>query len=96
MPPNATIGARRSMLENNPYLKSAQSDVMAAESQYEVAKSPFYPRFDAEAAVGANNNVQGDLGHDNEWRVGVVMNYNRQGPPGVGLAQDQPGHGHPQ
>jgi adhesin transport system outer membrane protein len=68
--------AKQSMLENNPYLKSAQADIQAAESQYEVAKSPFYPRFDAEAAVGANNNVQGDIGHDNEWRVGVVMNYN--------------------
>ncbi len=68
--------AQQSMVENNPYLKSAQADVQSAESQYEVSKSPFYPRFDAEAAVGANNNVQGDEGHDNEWRVGVVMNYN--------------------
>ena len=88
--PSDQLGARRSMLENNPYLKSAQSDVMAAESQYEVAKSPFYPRFDAEAAVGANNNVQGDLGHDNEWRVGVVMNYNlfRGGSDKARLASD--------
>lgn len=68
--------AKQSMLLNNPYLKSAQADIQAAESQYEVAKSPFYPRFDAEAAVNANDNVQGDLGHDNEWRVGVIMNYN--------------------
>ncbi|MBZ9782380.1 TolC family outer membrane protein [Pseudomonas sp. REP124] len=68
--------AQQSMVDNNPYLKSAQADVQSAESQYEVAKSPFYPRFDAEAAVGANNNIQGDKGHDNEWRVGVVMNYN--------------------
>ena len=68
--------AQQSMVDNNPYLKSAQADVQSAESQYEVAKSPFYPRFDAEAAVGANNNVQGDEGHDNEWRVGIVMNYN--------------------
>ncbi|AZD28291.1 TolC family outer membrane protein [Pseudomonas chlororaphis] len=74
--PASLPDARQSMLENNPYLKSAQADVQAAESQYEVAKSPFYPRFDAEAAVGANDNVQGDKGHDNEWRVGVVMNYN--------------------
>ncbi|WP_347904676.1 TolC family outer membrane protein [Pseudomonas purpurea] len=74
--PPSLPDARQSMLENNPYLKSAQADVNAAESQYEIAKSPFYPRFDAEAAVGANDNVQGDLGHDNEWRVGVIMNYN--------------------
>jgi adhesin transport system outer membrane protein len=68
--------AQRSMVDNNPYLKSAQADVQSAESQYEVAKSPFYPRFDAEAAVGANNNIAGEEGHDNQWRVGVVMNYN--------------------
>ncbi|VVO68454.1 TolC family outer membrane protein [Pseudomonas fluorescens] len=82
--------AQQSMVANNPYLKSAQADVQSAESQYEVAKSPFYPRFDAEAAVGANNNVQGDEGHDNEWRVGVVMNYNlfRGGSDKARLASD--------
>ena len=74
--PQSLPDARQAMMENNPYLKSAQADVNSAESQYEVAKSPFYPRFDAEAAVGANNNIQGDQGHDNEWRVGVIMNYN--------------------
>ena len=68
--------AQQSMLLNNPYLKSAQADVNAAEKQYEIAKSPFYPRFDAEVAVGANDNLQGEEGHDNEWRAAVVMNYN--------------------
>jgi adhesin transport system outer membrane protein len=68
--------AQRSMLLNNPYLKSAQADVQAAEKQYEIAKAPFYPRFDAELAVGANDNLQGEEGHDNQWRAGVVMNYN--------------------
>jgi len=82
--------AQQSMVTNNPYLKSAQADVQSAESQYEVAKSPFYPRLDAEAAVVANNNVQGDEGHDNEWRVGVVMNYNlfRGGSDKARLASD--------
>lgn len=74
--PQSLPDARQAMMENNPYLKSAQADVNSAESQYEVAKSPFYPRLDAEAAVGANNNIQGNQGHDNEWRVGVIMNYN--------------------
>ncbi|UVJ45319.1 TolC family outer membrane protein [Pseudomonas sp. LS1212] len=69
--------ARQGMLANNPYLKSAQADVQAAEKQYEVAKSPFYPRFDAELATGANNNLQGEEGHNNtDWRAGVVMTYN--------------------
>ncbi|RRV07962.1 channel protein TolC [Pseudomonas sp. v388] len=68
--------AQQSMLLNNPYLKSAQADVQAAERQYEIAKAPFYPRFDAELAVGANDNIQGEEGHDNQWRAAVVMNYN--------------------
>lgn len=88
--PTTLQDAQQSMVDNNPYLKSAQADVQSAESQYEVAKSPFYPRFDAEAAVGANNNVAGEEGHDNEWRVGIVMNYNlfRGGSDKARLASD--------
>jgi adhesin transport system outer membrane protein len=74
--PANLVDARQGMLTNNPYLKSAQADVQSAESQYAVAKSPFYPRFDAELATGANDNLQGEAGHDNEWRAAVVMNYN--------------------
>lgn len=68
--------ARQIVIDNNPYLKSAQADVNAAEKQYEVAKSPFYPRFDLELATTADDNVQGDEGHYNTWRAAVVMNYN--------------------
>ncbi|MFJ4144769.1 TolC family outer membrane protein [Pseudomonas sp. NPDC089734] len=74
--PLSLSDAQQSMLLNNPYLKSAQADVQAAEKQYESAKAPFYPRFDAELAVGANDNLQGEEGHDKEWRAAVVMNYN--------------------
>lgn len=68
--------ARKEMMSNNPYLKSAEADVESAEAQYEVSKSPFYPRLDAEVAVGANNNISGEEGHANNWRAGVVVNYN--------------------
>ena len=69
--------ARQAMMENNPYLKSAQADVQAAENQYEGAKSAFYPRVDAELATGANNNLSGERGHNNtDWRAGVSMSYN--------------------
>ncbi|MBX8552287.1 TolC family outer membrane protein [Pseudomonas cichorii] len=74
--PLSLSDAQQSMLLNNPYLKSAQADVQAAEKQYESSKAPFYPRFDAELAVGANDNLQGEEGHDKEWRAAVVMNYN--------------------
>ncbi|MFB4392194.1 MULTISPECIES: TolC family outer membrane protein [unclassified Pseudomonas] len=69
--------ARQSLLQNNPYLKSAQADIQAAEQQYEVAKSPFYPRLDAVLATGANNNLGGERGHsNNDWQAGVELSYN--------------------
>ncbi|MHC5348169.1 TolC family outer membrane protein [Metapseudomonas furukawaii] len=74
--PADLLAARQGVMEANPLLKSAQADVQAAESQYESAKAPFYPRFDAELATTADDNVQGDEGHYNTWRAGVVMNYN--------------------
>ncbi|WP_375738879.1 TolC family outer membrane protein [Pseudomonas boanensis] len=74
--PADILAARQGVMENNPLLKSAQADVQAAEKQYESAKSPFYPRLDAELATTADDNVQGDEGHYNTWRAGVVMNYN--------------------
>ena len=74
--PEDVNSARQVVINNNPYLKSAQADVQAAEKQYEVAKSPFYPRFDAELSTSAGNNNGGDEGHDKGWRAAVVMNYN--------------------
>lgn len=75
--PASLLDARQDMLEHNPYLKSAQADVQAAEQQYEVAKSPFYPRLDAVLATGANNNTAGQVGHDNnDWQAGVELSYN--------------------
>jgi outer membrane protein, adhesin transport system len=74
--PADLLAARQSVMDNNPFLKSAQADVYAAEKQYEVAKSPFYPRFDLELATTADDNTQGDEGHYNTWRAAVVMNYN--------------------
>ena len=61
--PTTLLDARNDMLQNNPYLKSAQADIQAAEQQYEVAKSPFYPRLDAELSTSANNNLGGEQGH---------------------------------
>ncbi|MCQ4349099.1 TolC family outer membrane protein [Pseudomonas stutzeri] len=83
-PPSVPIGqlpeslqeARAELLANNPLLSSAQSDVQAAEQQYAVARSTFYPRFDAELSRSANNNMDGSTGHQNEWRAMLNMRYN--------------------
>lgn len=74
--PSSLEDARQETLQNNPYLKSAEADVQAAEKQYEGAKSPFYPHFSAELSAGLNNNLQGEQGHYNAWGAAVVMNYN--------------------
>jgi adhesin transport system outer membrane protein len=68
--------ARRELVENSPILRSAESDVAAAEKQYDAAKSTFYPRFDAELSRAADNNVDGDEGHNNEWQAMLRMRYN--------------------
>ncbi|WP_168187667.1 TolC family protein, partial [Pseudomonas sp. HMSC75E02] len=68
--------ARRQLLENSPILRSAESDVAAAEKQYEAAKAPFYPRFDAELSRNADNNLSGDPGHNNDWQAMLRMRYN--------------------
>ena len=68
--------ARRQMLENSPILRSAESDIVAAEKQYEAAKSTFYPRFDAELGRTADNNLDGMAGHNNEWQAMLRMRFN--------------------
>ncbi len=74
--PDSVHSAREQVMSNNPLLKSAQSDVHAAEKQYEAAKSKFYPRFDVELSTHADDNISGERGHYNRWYAGVVMNYN--------------------
>ena len=68
--------ARRQMLDNSPILRSAESDISAAEKQYDAAKSNFYPRFDAELGTNADNNVSGDPNHSNGWEAMVRMRFN--------------------
>lgn len=74
--PDTLQVARQEMLINNPLLSSAESDVQAAEQQYEAAKSSFYPRVDAELSRGMDNNLDGTSGHSNEWQAMLRMRYN--------------------
>ncbi len=76
MMPATLDEARRQMLENSPILRSAESDIVAAEKQYEAAKSAFYPRFDAELGRTADNDLDGQNGHNNEWQAMLRMRFN--------------------
>lgn len=92
--------ARQQMVESSPILRSAESDIAAAEKQYEAAKSTFYPRFDAELGRTADNDLDGMNGHNNEWQAMLRMSFNlyaggsKQGRPGIQVVPDQPGAGH--
>ncbi|WP_313651541.1 TolC family outer membrane protein [Pseudomonas soli] len=68
--------ARHQLIKNSPILRSAESDIAAAEKQYEAAKSTFYPRFDAEIGRTVANNLDGATGHNNEWQAMLRMNFN--------------------
>ncbi|MCU9948449.1 TolC family outer membrane protein [Pseudomonas sp. PDM13] len=74
--PTDIAEARQTLLANSPILRSAESDVAAAEKQYDAAKSFFYPRFDAELSRGADNDLDGQNGHVNEWQAMLRMRYN--------------------
>lgn len=80
--PDNLSAARQSVMLNNPYLKSAQADVQAAEKQYESSKSTFYPRFDGELAANNNDSSNSDWDFNDDqgnwhgWRAGVTMTYN--------------------
>ncbi|MGH8352591.1 MAG: TolC family outer membrane protein [Pseudomonas sp.] len=74
--PESLGQARQALLANSPILRSAEADVVATEKQYAAAKSFFYPRLDAELARGADNNLDGQEGHVNEWQAMLRMRYN--------------------
>lgn len=74
--PTDIAEARQTLLASSPILRSAESDVAAAEKQYDAAKSFFYPRFDAELSRGADNDLDGQNGHVNEWQAMLRMRYN--------------------
>jgi len=74
--PESFDKALSEMLAGNPQLRSAEADINAAEAQMSAAKSVFYPRFAVELSTGANNNIDGVRGHENEWQAMVRMRYN--------------------
>lgn len=74
--PQTLEAARAEMLDNNPLLRSAESDVGAAEAQYQAARSGLYPRVDVELSRTLNNNVDGTAGVNADWQAMMRMRYN--------------------
>lgn len=74
--PSDLQAARQQMLQDNPYLSSAEADVQATEHQYKTAKSLYYPQFDVELSRSADNNLDGAPAHKNQWSAMLNMRYN--------------------
>lgn len=74
--PESLPAAREVMLQTNALLSASQADVQAAEQQYRASQALFYPQFDAELSRSADNNIDGSVGHSNEWRAMVNMRFN--------------------
>lgn len=74
--PESVDQALKIAIDNHPVLKSANSDIVSARAQHETAKAPFYPRFDLEIGAGANNNLDGLVGRNDEVFAMLRMRYN--------------------
>ena len=60
----------------HPALRSAMAQHEAALAQEQGAEAPFHPRVDLELSTRADNNLDGDKGHEKEILAMVRMRYN--------------------
>lgn len=60
----------------HPALRSALAQHEAALAQEEGAEAPFHPRVDLELSTRADNNLDGDAGHEKEVLAMIRMRYN--------------------
>lgn len=74
--PPSVDEATQMAVDNHPTLKSADADIVAREKQHDVAKSPFYPRFDLEYSSRADKDLDGQPGINNEDQVMLRVRYN--------------------
>jgi len=63
-------------IANHPILKSAQSDVEAAQAQRELARSFYSPRFEVEASYTNNRNIDGVEGPNRDRMIMVWLKWN--------------------
>ncbi len=74
--PASVDEAVKTGLENHPVLKSALSDVDAAQAQRENARSFISPRLELEASYSNNRNLDGVTGPNNDRLVMLWMKWN--------------------
>jgi len=79
-------------IEKHPTLKSAVSDVEAAMAQHRASRNTFYPRFDLELSQSWNNNLDGQVGTNNDSQAMVRMRYNLLNGGGDAARKRQTAH----
>ena len=75
IPPSADESVKVAVL-NHPILKSALSDVDAAQAQREIARSFFFPRIELEASYSDNKNIDGLVGPNRDRLVMLWLKWN--------------------
>ena len=75
IPPSADEAVKVAVL-NHPILKSALSDVDAAQAQREIARSFFFPRLELEASYSDNKNIDGLAGPNRDRLVMLWLKWN--------------------
>ncbi len=61
---------------NNPNLKAAQADLVAAQAAHKQASAAFKPRFDLELGATRNDDTDGSLGANDDETAVIRMSYN--------------------
>lgn len=74
--PKSLEQAIEEALANHPILKSANSDIDSAFAQHNTARAAYMPRFDVEAGVSHNYNLDGIQGTNSDMTAMLRMRYN--------------------
>ncbi len=90
--PTSKEDAINQAVEKHPTLKSAVSDVEAAMAQHRASRNTFYPRFDLELSQSWNNDLDGQLGTNNDGQAMVRMRYNLLNGGGDAARKRQTAH----
>jgi adhesin transport system outer membrane protein len=75
IPPSADEAVRVAVM-NHPILRSALSDVDAAQAQREIARSFYFPRIELEASYSDNKNIDGIVGPNRDRLVMLWLKWN--------------------
>ena len=74
--PTTRDDAIKQAIAKHPTLKSAVADVEATLAQHRASRNTFYPRFDLELSQSWNNDLDGQIGSNNDSQAMVRMRYN--------------------